>query len=105
MTSPQAQVWQQHIRQWRDSGLSQAQYCKQSNLKESAFSYHKCKQAKQKTTDNLVSAKNTGFIVLPRPQIIPAHEPLTLHFTSGLSLSGIAVNNIELVKQLSEALS
>ena len=95
------QDWQQHINQWQKLTLNQAQYCKQHNLKESAFSYHKCKQSKA----NTAPIKATTFIKLPVPELLPVQEPLTLHFKSNLSLSGITLNNINLVTRLAEALS
>jgi len=94
--------WQQHIKQWRKSGLSQAQYCKDNSIKESAFSYHKGKLTNGSV---LVEPKKLGFLQLSAPQIFPVHEPLTLHLAKGLSISGIALNNLDLVKQLSEVLS
>ena len=95
------QGWQQHINQWRKSTLNQAQYCQQHNLKESAFSYHKCKQIKASTTP----VNKTTFIKFSPPELLPPQEPLTLHFTSRLSLSGITSNNIDLVKRLTEVLT
>jgi len=95
------QDWQQHINQWKKSTLNQAQYCKQHNLKESAFSYHKCKQIKT----NITPVNATAFIKLSPPELLPPQEPLTLHFASRLSLSGITLNNVNIVKQLVEALS
>lgn len=108
--STKQKYWQQHINQWRKSGLSQAQYCKDNSIKESAFSYHKCRLTNGSV---LVEPKKSGFLQLSAPQIFPAHvslstlthEPLTLHLAKGLSISGIALNNLDLVKQLSEMLS
>jgi len=36
-TPPSKSCWQQHISQWRDSKLSQVQYCKNNGLKEKYF--------------------------------------------------------------------
>jgi hypothetical protein len=47
----------------------------------------------------------SGFVrveVIPQPQY---HEPLTLYFANGAHLTGIAANNLEVVKQLAEVLS
>jgi len=100
--STKQKYWQQHINQWRKSGSSQAQYCKNNDIKESAFSYHKCRLINASV---LVEPKKPAFLQLSAPQIFPAHEPLTLHLAKGLSISGIALNNLDLVKQLSEVLS
>lgn len=34
-----AAFWGQHIKSWQKSGISQAQYCEQKNLRISAFGY------------------------------------------------------------------
>lgn len=93
--------WQQHINQWQKSTLNQAQYCKQHNLKESAFSYHKCKQIKT----NITPVNATAFIKLSPPELLSPQEPLTLHFANRLSLSGITPNNVDLVKLLAKVLT
>jgi hypothetical protein len=99
-TTQKQQFWQKHLALWRDSGLSQAAYCRQHELEQNSLSYHKHKQS----TD-LVPASPSGFITLPLPQTPAVLESLTLHFNSGISLSGIATNNILLVKQLTDILS
>jgi len=97
--------WQQHITQWKNSNLSQSEYCKQHNLKSHSFSYHKCKQIEKIKAESVVLIKPSAFIKLPVPQVITYPKPLTLHLHGGLSLSGLASNNIDLVKQLVESLS
>ncbi|MEQ3659285.1 MAG: hypothetical protein ABNH21_10030 [Glaciecola sp.] len=92
--------WQKHVSQWQSSGLTQAQYCKQHNLHPQRLSHHK---RKLETKDK--QSGKTGFIAVPIPQAIPTPAPLTLRFASGLSLSGIASNNIDVVKQLAAVLS
>ena len=103
MKTKQTQLyWQQHISQWQKSTLSQAKYCKQHGLKTNRFSYHKLKfKAKPETTGS------SGFIKIPVAQVALKERqvPLTLHFTSGLSLSGIEANNIGLFRQLAAVLS
>jgi hypothetical protein len=94
--------WQQHISQWQKSGVSQAKYCKQHGLKANRFSYQKLKfKVKPAQTSS------SGFIKIPVAQVAvkETRTPLTLHFASGLSLSGIEANNIGLVKQLAAVLS
>tara|TARA_R110002167_G_scaffold13128_2_gene55385 strand:+ start:4647 stop:4949 length:303 start_codon:yes stop_codon:yes gene_type:complete len=91
--------WQQHVSQWRSSGLTQAQYCKKHELNPQRLSHHKRKlETKGK------QPSKTSFIAIPVPKALPKSAPLTLHFSSGLSLSGIAPNNIDVVKQLTAAL-
>ena len=38
-----SKFWQSHIESWKDSGLSQAEYCRQNNLKSRIFTYWKLK--------------------------------------------------------------
>jgi len=92
--------WQQHVSQWQSSGLTQAQYCKKHELNPQRLSHHKRKLE----TKGKQSGK-TGFIAVPIPQALPKPTPLTLHFSSGLSLSGINPNNVDVVKQLAAVLS
>ncbi len=97
------QFWRDHLSQWRESNLSQAAYCRHHRLNQNSFSYHKRKQS-----TNLVPVEPSGFIHFPLPQARPVFEPvvepLTLHLTNGMRLSGIAPNNIALVQQLTRAL-
>jgi len=37
------QVWEQHIRSWKESGLAQSEYCRRHNLRENQFTYWKRK--------------------------------------------------------------
>ena len=101
-TKQATQFWPEHVSKWRDSGLSQADYCRQHGLCQNNFSYHKLK-----SSTGLMPTKGepSGFVrvqVIPQPQY---HEPLTLHFANGARLTGIAENNMEMIKQLAVALS
>jgi hypothetical protein len=97
-----ARFWPEHVSKWRDSGLSQADYCRQHGLCQNSFSYHKIKSS---TGLMPTKAESAGFVrvqVIPQPQY---HEPLTLHFANGTRLTGIAENNMEMIKQLAMVLS
>jgi hypothetical protein len=37
------QVWQQHIRNWKESGLAQSEYCRRHKLRENQLTYWKRK--------------------------------------------------------------
>jgi hypothetical protein len=100
VTSKQ-QFWLEHLIQWRDSGLSQASYCRKHSLNQNSLSYYKLKQPKSVKTD---ITQTSGFISLPLPQVMTIEDPITLHLTNGLKLSGIAHSNIALVKLLTQAL-
>ena len=101
-TNHVAQFWPDHVSKWRDSGLSQADYCRQHGLCQNSLSYHKLKSSTE-----LMPTKgdSPGFVrvqVIPQPQF---HEPLTLHFANGARLTGIAENNMDMIKQLAGVLS
>jgi hypothetical protein len=53
----------------------------------------------------LETTSSTGFIKVVVAQDLKVQTPLTLHFASGLSLSGIEHGNISLVKQLTAILA
>jgi hypothetical protein len=91
---------QLYVSQWLSSGLTQAQYCKKHELNPQRLSHHKRKlETKGKRPGK------TGLIAVPIPQALAKSTLLTLHFSSGLSLSGIAPNNVDVVKQLAAVLS
>jgi hypothetical protein len=94
------QFWQVHISQWRASNLTQAAYCRHHGLSQDNFGYHK-----RKKSVALVPVKSSGFINLSLPQVNPVDKPLTLHLSNGMLLSGITPDNINLIKQLTGALS
>jgi len=37
------QIWERHIRSWKESGLAQSEYCRRHNLKEHQLTYWKRK--------------------------------------------------------------
>ena len=37
------QLWEQHIRDWKESGLAQSEYCRRHNLRENQLTYWKRK--------------------------------------------------------------
>tara|TARA_R110001592_G_C13141906_1_gene747390 strand:- start:2010 stop:2336 length:327 start_codon:yes stop_codon:yes gene_type:complete len=91
--------WEKHLIQWRETGSSQAEYCRKNNLKEHTFSYQKCKRI------NKIEPKanaSTGFIQLQLPSNKIEPATLTLRFNNGTLLSGITECNLTLVKQLAE---
>jgi len=94
--------WEKHLTQWRESGSSQAEYCRKNNLKEHIFSYQKCKRL-NKTTPT--SNTSTGFIQVHLPSNKIEPSALTLRFNNGALLSGITESNLVVVKQLAEVLA
>ena len=103
-TSTTEQFWFNHIKQWQDSGLSQSDYCKEHDVKPHSLSYHKCKQERNQASTQLATPSATGFLQVAVPPVVTLPEPLTLHFSNGLQLTGLTANNLALVKQLAEVL-
>jgi len=91
--------WEKHLTQWRDSALSQAEYCRKQNIKEHTFSYQKCKRLNKTSTEANVSS---GFIQVQLSPNLVEPAPLTLHLNNGTFLSGITESNLALVKQLAQ---
>ena len=91
-----------HKLQWQDANLRQAVYCRQQNLDQNRFSYHKLKPLK--STEQL-PVKYSDFICLPLPQASLVDTPLTLHFANGMKLSGIDHTNLATVELLAQVLS
>ena len=46
--------WQQHIRKWEDSGLSQRKYCEINRINHNAFAWRKNSFKKKKNGGNLI---------------------------------------------------
>lgn len=114
-TTQNRQFWRDHLTQWQDTGMTQLAYCRQHQLCPHKFGYYKrvlvtrSEPTPEKqvlvTRSELAPQKTSGFVsvqVLPQ---ISQPESLTLHFNSGLRLSGIATDNLGLVKQLTQVLS
>lgn len=68
-TQSKSDFWQKHIADWKTSGLPQAAYCDQHNLKLSTFTYWRSKQSES------------------RPKLVPVSMPPTADLAE-LSLPG-----------------
>ncbi len=97
--------WIKHIEAWKMTGLRQAQYCRDHQLKPHQFSYFKCQLIKY---EKLSSAHRSGFIQLTPPihsatkNVSPT---LSLHLSEQQFIEGITSDNIHLIKPLLECLS
>ena len=58
------QFWISHFESWKDSGLSQVDYCRQKDLSRTQFTYWKCKLSKK--TDSATFAPLSGSLNFPR---------------------------------------
>jgi hypothetical protein len=65
--------WQRHLQRWRQSGLSQAQYCRQQQLSDAAFGWWKgrlsaesSQRVKPKSIRDETAGKGSPFVELTR---------------------------------------
>jgi len=76
--------WENQIKQWSESGLSQSEYCRVNNLKSNRFTYWKIKLTKQHLP--------TEFVQVPSPQVRelllphPAPAMLKLNIDTGFQI-------------------
>ncbi len=82
---PRQEFWKHHITTWKDSGLTQIQYCKKKKLKVATFRYWKSRLDRQ----------NQSRPLLP-VTITPTIPPIVGSVSSGISLSVMNQINIQL---------
>ena len=87
--------WQSHIEAWQNSGLSQAAYCKETDLIIHRFGYWKRKFL----NTPLATPEPVGFVAL-NPIVMTS--TLALQLPNQLRIEGIAQENLHLAKQLAE---
>ena len=87
--------WQQHIMQWRSSGLSKMAYCEQFSLV-----YHQMVYWSKKLEDEPEQQSETGRFVPVRVPHTIDRSVLRLCLPNGLIIEGIDDHNVELVGPL-----
>jgi len=65
--------WEDHLRAWQESGMSQAGYCRRHGLSDKSFLYWKKRLAAARVTVSLVEVP--AFQAMP---MLPACQPLRL---------------------------
>ena len=91
-----AQFWQQHVAEWKASGLSGHAFCKQHSLTYHQFVYWRRRLSDPDSRDP-VSAGSSGFArVVPVARGAGA-EGLTLTLPGGISICGLHAGNIDLL--------
>ena len=94
--------WQQHIKDWKASGLSQTAWCKQHDLKPEQLSYWYRKF--EPRTAELKAKPSSGTFIPVAVEAKPVVSPLALTLPNGASISGIDESNLALTQQLVEQL-
>ena len=109
-------LWQQRVNAWLASGLQQAAWCRQNDVKAAQFWYWKNKlsgastpvvQTEDVDVEKGAVAEASAFVpVLMKPKVPERVPPscLTVALPSGLSISGIDTSNIVLAGRLIEVL-
>ena len=93
--------WKQHIDSWQETGLTQAEYCRQHNLKHHQLVYWKKRYLKTETNVSFVPLKFEDLLDLSVRQE-PA--PLTLVINSEFKIEIRAGFDRQLLQQLILAL-
>lgn len=63
--SSKREFWESHIENWARSGFSQAEYCRQNNLRIKSFGYWKRKLTKKNCSLELVQLTPEQILVSP----------------------------------------
>ena len=96
MTSTDRQhLWQQHITDWRASGLSGMAYCKQRSLAYCRFVYWRKKLADPEPVSD--RAAPSGFARVAPVSGGGATDGLTVSLPGGVSITGLHAGNVELL--------
>jgi len=93
--------WQSHLDRWRQSGLSQAQYCRQNDLV-----YHQMVYWARKHRDAAAPTPDSGssnFLPVVVEQL-PLDQQVRLVLPNGLELQGISRRSMEMVIRIIESI-
>lgn len=96
--------WMSHVKQWRDSGQSQARYCKAHELSYHRFIYWRKKfEDEESGGDHLATGSfSAGFASVA----YRASEPgLSVSLPNGVTVRGISADNVMLLGTLLDRLS
>ena len=101
MESDQEPDWVEHFTQWRQSGLTQREYCRQAGLSRHRFKYWRRKLEPEQFGSRNPRASGFVPVQVERPRV---EASLSLSLPNGLILRGIDAGNVDLVKRLVERL-
>ncbi|MCG8046390.1 MAG: hypothetical protein N0E45_21865 [Candidatus Thiodiazotropha endolucinida] len=74
------QLWQQHLKDWQQSGIRQTPWCRQRGLSPHQFSYWKKKLMTRPTQPKLIPVAG-----IPKPDLA-SQSPVVMHLPSGIKL-------------------
>jgi hypothetical protein len=101
-TQALSQQWHQHIEDWRTSGLSQQAFCRDRGLSFNQFHYWRKKLTHPPA--NKKRSCSSALVPVTYPSPSPNHG-LSVHLPNGISLRGIASDNLSLVERFSSSLA
>ena len=105
MRQAKKEEWMRTLNDWKQSGLSQTQYCKNNNIKRDLFSYYKGQLMPRAKNTPPTKDKEPAFT---KVVITPSKQPptaLQITLPNGAVISGIHKESLSLVNALMEALS
>lgn len=91
--------WREHFTRWRESGLSQSEYCHQAGLSRHRFKYWRRKLEPATLKKRRAKKRGSDFVAL-QVQPAPLASGLSLSLPNGMVLRGIEAGNVELVSRL-----
>ncbi|MEJ2731314.1 MAG: transposase [Deltaproteobacteria bacterium] len=93
--------WKQHIDSWQETGLTQAEYCRQHNLKPHQLVYWKKRYLKTETDVSFVPLNLEDLLDSPAE---PDHSALSLILNNQFKIQISAGFDAKLLRQLIFAL-
>ena len=93
--------WPEHFERWRQSGLTQIEYCRQEELSRHRFKYWRRKLDPEAFGHR--PKRESGFVPV-KVQRSTVETNLSLALPNGMVVRGIDAGNIELVRPLVEQL-
>ena len=92
--------WHHNINQWKESGLSGAQFCKLHELDLSQFYYWKSKSVTNSSKAILDPKHQAGFARVVVTDSSPVDEGLNFTLPNGCAIVGINNANVSLVSAI-----
>jgi len=69
MNKAKQELWTSHVEAWKESGLSQIDYCRHHDLSKHRFTYWKCKLDKQNTPIKFIHLTGNSVLSQKRTSI------------------------------------
>lgn len=98
------QVWLKHIEAWKQSELTQAQYCRMHSISTKSFYYWKRKANRTETPIPTTKVTTSGFAVAQFEAVAATHQGLSVTLPDGTRLDYIHASNAHIAVQLLGAL-